>query len=73
MTGSVDDLEDIKGYLKSGKVLEEKLQKLGSLKAAAVSIDQQIKPNSNEKNHANINDVAISIDHQNKKDIESRD
>lgn len=39
MTGSVDDLEDIKGYLKSGKVLEEKLQKLGSLKAGTASID----------------------------------
>ena len=39
-TGSVD-LEDIvNGYLKSGKVLESKLQKLGSLKQAVKSIEQ---------------------------------
>lgn len=39
-TGS-EDLEDmVKGYLRSGKVLENKLQKISSIKHAIKSVEQ---------------------------------
>lgn len=35
-----EDMEDLKGYLKSGKVLENKLHKLSTLKNAIKSLEQ---------------------------------
>lgn len=40
MQTNSEELEDLKGYLKSGKVLENKLQKLSTLKNAIKSLDQ---------------------------------
>lgn len=71
-TGS-EDLEDlVKGYLKSGKVLENKLHKISTMKAAVASIDQNepvrkgddARDKNEDENDNDMAAISISFKHK---------